>query len=198
MAPGSAPNGHASMEQNVVGNNAERSSFEVAIVGGGIVGLCIAKGLVARRIPVTVYEQASEFHEIGAGIGFARNIMQCVRALDAQLHEVLTRMSIHGQGVRWVDGTRQEDIRQRPVDELADSEMQEDYLLTNLFLRAQVANTVAGLIPGDCLKLGKRLVKLEQTKAEKVSLEFHDGEKITVDAGMWLILMMLLSMRCQS
>jgi salicylate hydroxylase len=176
------------MEQDIVGNsNAKRSSFEVAIVGGGIVGLCIAKGLVARHIPVTVYEQALEFHEIGAGIGFARNIMECLRALDAQLYDILARMSIQGQGVRWVDGTRREDIRQRPVDQLADSEMQEDYLLTNSFLRAQVANAVAGLIPDHCLKLGKRLVKLEQTNAEKVYLEFHDGEKAVVDAGMWLI-----------
>jgi salicylate hydroxylase len=39
--------------------------FSVAIVGGGIGGLTLALGLLQQRVPVTLYEAASKFGEIG-------------------------------------------------------------------------------------------------------------------------------------
>ena len=48
----------------------EEQPLNVAIVGGGIAGLALAIGLLARDIQVRIYERASSFREIGAGIGF--------------------------------------------------------------------------------------------------------------------------------
>ena len=49
--------------------------LQIAIVGGGIGGLTAALALRARGLNVTVYEQADELREIGAGISIFPNAM---------------------------------------------------------------------------------------------------------------------------
>jgi len=50
--------------------------FEVAIVGGGITGITLAVALCKRGIRCTIYEQASAFGEIGAGVGMHPNAVR--------------------------------------------------------------------------------------------------------------------------
>ena len=53
--------------------NARVSSIpplDVAIVGGGIIGVMAALGLLRRGIRVKIYERGADWQEIGAGIGF--------------------------------------------------------------------------------------------------------------------------------
>ncbi|CAN9096157.1 unnamed protein product [Alternaria alternata] len=47
--------------------------YSLAIVGGGISGLCLAIALVQFDVPVTIYEAAPHFGEIGAGVAFGPN-----------------------------------------------------------------------------------------------------------------------------
>src|SRR5262245_16636239 len=47
--------------------------LRIAIVGGGIGGLTAALALRARGLSATVYEQASELREIGAGVSLFSN-----------------------------------------------------------------------------------------------------------------------------
>ncbi|ERF76632.1 hypothetical protein EPUS_04452 [Endocarpon pusillum Z07020] len=47
--------------------------FSIAIVGGGIGGLCLAVALVHHNVRVHVYEAAPAFSEIGAGVGLGPN-----------------------------------------------------------------------------------------------------------------------------
>ncbi|EGO19493.1 hypothetical protein SERLADRAFT_453461 [Serpula lacrymans var. lacrymans S7.9] len=54
--------------------------FQVAIVGGGMIGLVCAAVLTQAGIQVDLFESASKFGEVGAGIGLGPN---AVRALDA-------------------------------------------------------------------------------------------------------------------
>ncbi|KAI2621285.1 hypothetical protein GGR54DRAFT_630339 [Hypoxylon sp. NC1633] len=56
--------------------------LQVAIVGGGIIGLITALGLLKRNISVKIYEQARSFREIGAGVAFTANAMKCMSLLD--------------------------------------------------------------------------------------------------------------------
>lgn len=49
----------------------------IGIVGGGIVGLILALGLIRRGIKVRVYEQAAGFREVGAGIAFSACARHC-------------------------------------------------------------------------------------------------------------------------
>ena len=48
--------------------DASKKPFDIAIVGGGISGLTLAIALSEANIPVTIYEAAKHFGEIGAGV----------------------------------------------------------------------------------------------------------------------------------
>ena len=53
-----------------------RPPFTIAIIGGGIGGLCTALSLhhhCGDRIDIDVYEQAPQYKEIGAGVGIGVN-----------------------------------------------------------------------------------------------------------------------------
>ena len=56
--------------------------MEVAIIGGGIVGLALALGLKQRGINSRVYESAPEIREIGVGITLLPHAMRELTALD--------------------------------------------------------------------------------------------------------------------
>ncbi|EIN12962.1 FAD/NAD(P)-binding domain-containing protein [Punctularia strigosozonata HHB-11173 SS5] len=59
----------------------DRTSTSIAIVGGGIGGLCTAIGLGRAGYQVHVFEQAHQFSEIGAGIGCGSNAIAALEFL---------------------------------------------------------------------------------------------------------------------
>lgn len=54
-------------------------SLDAAIVGGSIIGVITALDLIRRGMHVTVYECATDFHEIGACIGFTGIARECMQ-----------------------------------------------------------------------------------------------------------------------
>ena len=59
----------ASLPHTIDTANSEDKTVRVAIIGGGIGGLCLALGLLKQSdLDVQVYEAAHAFSEIGAGI----------------------------------------------------------------------------------------------------------------------------------
>lgn len=64
---------------------AQRLPFKIAIVGGGIGGLCAALSIhyhcADQGIQIDVYEQASQYKEIGAGIGIGVNAARLLHRL---------------------------------------------------------------------------------------------------------------------
>ena len=56
-------------------------SYQIAIVGAGIGGLCSALVLRLHGHKVTVYEQASQLSEVGAGLQLSPNAMQVLNKL---------------------------------------------------------------------------------------------------------------------
>jgi choline dehydrogenase-like flavoprotein len=59
--------------KTLAGNSMMSEQLQIAIVGGGIGGLTAALALRARGLNVTVFEQAGEQREIGAGISIFPN-----------------------------------------------------------------------------------------------------------------------------
>jgi salicylate hydroxylase len=100
----------------------EEKPFVVAIIGGGIGGLFAALSLhhhcaSNRNIEIHVYEQASEYKEIGAGIGIGVNAARLLHKLG--LGEATNNIAGNRNGVwisfrRWDNG---EDIVTVPVDD---------------------------------------------------------------------------------
>lgn len=60
------------------------SAKRIAIVGGGIGGLAAAIALLSRGLDVTLFEQAQELGEVGAGLQFAPNAMKVLMALGLE------------------------------------------------------------------------------------------------------------------
>jgi len=56
-------------------------SLDIAVVGGGIGGLAAAAFLHRAGLTATVYEQAGEIREIGAGLVVAPNAVRLLRRL---------------------------------------------------------------------------------------------------------------------
>lgn len=60
------------------------SRLAIAVAGAGIGGLTAAISLAKRGFNVNVYEQATDFHEIGAGIQLSPNAIHVLRQLDVE------------------------------------------------------------------------------------------------------------------
>ena len=99
------------------------SPFRIAIVGGGIGGLFCALSIhhhcksVKAAIEIDVYEQASQYKEIGAGVGLGINAARLVHKIG--LGEKLSSMSGHRNGI-WISFRRYDnsgEIFTVPVDD---------------------------------------------------------------------------------
>src|SRR5262249_32130152 len=79
----------------------------IAILGGGIGGLAAAAFLRRAGLACTVYEQAAQLREIGAGLVVAPNAARLLRqlgVLDA-FEERAVRLDVGWEFRRWQDGT---------------------------------------------------------------------------------------------
>ncbi len=54
---------------------------ELSVVGGGVAGLAVARALANRHASVTLYEQAAEISEVGAGLQISPNGLRVLDAL---------------------------------------------------------------------------------------------------------------------
>lgn len=73
-------------------NNVPRP-INVAIVGGGIAGLCLAIGLLRYpHVKFHIYESAVKFSEIGAGVAIGINAQRALYMLDPRLKSAYDRI----------------------------------------------------------------------------------------------------------
>lgn len=65
----------------------ETKSLSLAIVGGGITGMTLAIALIKHcpQIHITLYEAASAFGEIGAGVGFEPVMVRTMELIDPRI-----------------------------------------------------------------------------------------------------------------
>jgi salicylate hydroxylase len=81
-------------------------SLHIAVVGGGIGGLATAAFLHRAGLTATVYEQASEIREIGAGLVVAPNAVRLLRRLGRieLFKETAVPLEVGWEFRRWRDG----------------------------------------------------------------------------------------------
>ena len=73
--------------------------LSIAIIGGGIGGLCTAIALLKHpHIDVQVYEAAPTFGEIGAGVGIAPNAQQALELISPEARAAYDK---HATGNMW-------------------------------------------------------------------------------------------------
>jgi len=162
--------------------------FSIAIIGGGISGLVLAIALHRRQIPVTIYEQAGRFGEIGAGVGFGPNAVQAMRICDKSIEEAFLTISTHNQWPSkkhvWFDFLDGRDVdsgetgHQDAVFQIPTTRGQHAGCH-----RAHFLDQMVKLVPEDIAKFGKRLKDIsENQNSGKMIMKFHDGTAAEADA----------------
>ncbi|XXG95391.1 hypothetical protein Hte_001653 [Hypoxylon texense] len=165
--------------------------FDIAIVGGGISGLTLAISLFKQNVPVTVYESASKFGEIGAGVGFGPNAVRAMALISPEIVEGFKRCVTHGERMEdWFtvrigdhrkagpDGV----LRQKEAAGLKVGDPIFEIHYTNNDLaggvhRAHFLDELLKLIPDSVSRLGKRLVDITAAAdgSQDAVLHFADG-----------------------
>lgn len=163
----------------------DEESMEIAVVGGGIVGLILTAGLVHRNIKVKLYEQARGFREIGAGIAFTANAIKCMELISP---DIVTALRSGGSVptsadkndpndyLRWTDGFNE---RKKSQDLLY--KIDAGFKGFEGCRRDQFLEALVKIIPEGAIELKKRLEDLHQS--EKVALTFNDGSYAEADAS---------------
>lgn len=146
------------------------------IIGAGIAGLTTAVALLKKGINVTIYEQAPEINEVGAGIWIAPNAMKVAERLG--LAREITEAGKVLEKIRVVD------LRNKPISFIDGNSVQSRHgFLTVAIHRARLQQILVSHIPRQHIVLNKKFRAYSQTNTS-VTAAFEDG---TITEGDFLI-----------
>lgn len=146
--------------------------MKVMVVGGGIGGLTTALCCARQGMEVHLFEQASEFSEVGAGIQLSPNGTRILHRLG--LENSLEKYSFHPQSLDMRIGTNGSSVFSIPISD-ADSKYGAPYLhIHRADLLAVLLEAVKHL--GNCyLYTNHKLVSIDECDS-KVTLHFENGD----------------------
>ncbi|RDW76682.1 FAD-dependent monooxygenase afoD [Aspergillus mulundensis] len=154
--------------------------LSIAIIGGGIIGLMTALGLLHRNITnITIYERATTFPDIGAAFAFTGIARECMSRLDPAILDSLSQVaqrSPHDK-VRYWDGFHPASKEEaQDAEKSVLFEIEERNMAYWACLRGVFHARLAGLLPEGVVRFGKRVVGFDdEGETEKVVLRFEDG-----------------------
>lgn len=157
--------------------------LSIAIVGGGISGLCLAIGLLSHpRLKVSIYEATPTFSEIGAGLTLGPNAQRTLALISpfaeqAFLNQATPNGSPEYKNTFFEFRYGRKDAREGEVLGRVKSATGQQSVH-----RAKFLDELVKLIPEGVAHFDKRLVKVEELGAEKgVVLWFTDGSTAKAD-----------------
>ncbi|KAI9926708.1 hypothetical protein ASPWEDRAFT_177282 [Aspergillus wentii DTO 134E9] len=161
--------------------------FHVAIIGGGIAGVTLAIALHHRQIPVTIYEQAAAFGEVGAGVSFSPNAVQAMKTSHGGIYDAFAKVCTRNlwpskQNVwfDYLDGYTNDAVAQSGNDQGIAFTISNS-LGQNGVHRAHFLNELIKLVPQGISKFDKRLESINERDDGKIVLGFADGSKDETD-----------------
>jgi len=144
----------------------------VAVIGAGMGGLAVAATLRKIGMDVQVYEQASRFARIGAGIQMMPNSMKVLRGIGIEERLRTTAFAPYSHLNRhWKTG---EVMSELPMPEALYGA---PYLCMH---RGDLHEALASAVPATIVHLGKKLTGLDQGD-DGVTLKFADGSSARAD-----------------
>ena len=164
--------------------------FDIAIVGGGIAGLTLAIGLLKHNIPITIYESAHHFGEIGAGVAFGPNATGAMRLIDPRIKAAFDHVAATNQWESkrhvWFECRYGQDLpATHPEGPKKTGDLLGAITCPNgqaTCHRAAFLDEMIKLIPSDVAHFGKRLLSIEELTglaSQGVRLHFRDGTAAT-------------------
>src|SRR5258708_5270034 len=153
------------------------TKLSVAIVGAGMGGLATAAALHRAGSGGNVYEQASKFTRLGAGIQIGCNAMKVLRGLG--LEPLMRASAFYPRS--W--NNREYDTGEVRFDmifgEQAEQRYGAPYLLGH---RGDLHAALASAVPAEAIHLDHRVVDIEQNPDRSVKLAFANGSAVEADA----------------
>ncbi len=168
-----------------------QTQIHVAIVGGGIIGLMVAMGLLKRNISVKMYEQSRSFREIGAGVAFTANAMECMKLLDPAIVDAVNAVATpNGEDadnpndyLRFHDGYHWDPKDPENTDDKLLALLNTGYRGFQGCHRAHLLDELVKHIPKHVVEFGKRFMTYEERgPGERLLMRFQDGSMAEADA----------------
>jgi salicylate hydroxylase len=153
------------------------STLRVAIVGGGIGGLAAAAFLGRAGVAdVTVFEQAPELGEVGAGIQVAPNVARLLHriGLASALDAIGTRLEVGWEMRRWENGRV---LSSMPLGAACEARFGAPYHVVH---RAGLIDALSSVLADGTVQTGHRCVAV-RAAGEEVELTFDGGEQVRAD-----------------
>jgi salicylate hydroxylase len=169
--------------------------FTIAILGGGLAGLALAISLLHQSIPVKIYEAASCFSEIGAGVAFGPNTLRAIAAIDPALNAAYERCATRNawseKRRKWMAfrlGCDVFDVEGRAVGRVGDliCEDEAGEMGQCSVHRAKFLGEMVNLIPEGVAHFGKTVVDVQEVgevDRRRVRLTFSDGGSAEASAA---------------
>lgn len=148
------------------------NNLDVAIIGAGYAGASTAKALSLRGANVTVYEQARQAGEVGAGIGLRPSSMAAFREWGA--FDAVASVSTASNGIRILT----------PQDQLVHAEewpeKEQFGTTTHLIHRRDFIDALMSVLPEGMVKFGYRMESIVD-HGDSATVTFENGESVTAD-----------------
>lgn len=148
------------------------AKLSVAIVGGGIGGLAAANALVQRGVKATVFEQAPELGEVGAGVLTTPNSIRLLSRMG--FGEAIQRL-----GAQITDGSAYLRVDGSVVGPIRTGDTAGEYGVYGMH-RADLLSILAAALPDDVVRTDHRCVGFSQD-SERARLVFANGEEFEAD-----------------
>ena len=151
-------------------------SPRIAVVGGGIGGVAAAAFLHRAGLDVTVYEQAPQLGEVGAGLVVSPNAVRMIRRLghfDTFLAKAVP-LEVGWEFRRWQNGAI---LSAEQLTDNCEALYGERSYVAH---RADVLDAVRAAVPAKLIRLGMRCTGIEP-HADGARLHFGDGSVVDAD-----------------
>ena len=149
-------------------------NLTVAVIGAGYAGAASAKALSLLGADVTVYEQATEIREVGAGIGLRPSTMDRFRQWG--IFDAIAKVSSPSDYFEILTATGE------PIMKESWPGMDEYTVKTHTHLihRGDFIEALVGVLPGGMVELGHKLATVED-RGERSLLTFTNGTTVEAD-----------------
>ncbi|QHI99497.1 NAD(P)-binding protein [Xylophilus rhododendri] len=146
-----------------------QSKTRIAIIGAGLGGAAAASLMHQAGLDVRLYERASHFERIGAGIHVGPNVMKVMRRMG--IEDALNRQGAHPDYWYSRDGMTAEIMSQIPLGDFAVKHYGASYLTVH---RGDLHALMMQSIPSEIVSWSKQLEQVED-RGDAVVLRFADG-----------------------
>jgi 6-hydroxynicotinate 3-monooxygenase len=150
--------------------------LRIGVVGAGIGGLAVAALLHRSGHDVHIYEQASAFSRVGAGIQMGANAMKALRGIG--LERDIRRVGFRPETLLNCDYDTGHVTNELPGGDALEARYDAPHMCLH---RADLHALLHAIVPNDMIHLDHKLVAFEQS-ASGVRLNFSDGQWADVDA----------------